>query len=103
MSSAETLSEEQLNGSASWTVREKTGLTNDLNFMVNMIMEHNQYVFNLIAAVNVQQTILLENKLITEADLQTKITEEVEKMRQELLKSKASSEDQTPKPAPENS
>lgn len=71
---------------APFSNKEKEGLVNDLNFLASMIVEHGQYIFNLIAAVNVQQDILLTSKLVTEDELKNKIEAELKVMKEEFMK-----------------
>lgn len=71
------------------TQAEKEGIANDLNTLANMIVEQGQYIFNLIAAVNVQQEILLEKKIVTEDELKTRIGDELNRMKGEFEKAQA--------------
>ncbi len=76
-----------LNAQASLTNAEKQGLANDLNYLATMIAEHGQYIFNLVAAVNVQQDILLSKNLTTEAELQGLIEAELKRMKEDFIAS----------------
>lgn len=71
---------------AVFTIQEKQGLANDLHTLANMIMEHGQYLFNLIAAVNVQHDTLISAKIISEEDLSAKIEAEILKMKEDFVK-----------------
>lgn len=70
-----------------FTQKEKDGLANDLQTMANMLMAHDQYIFQLIAAVNVLQDKMIETKVITEAELKDGIEKETERMKAEFLDS----------------
>ncbi len=70
---------------ASFTEQEKQGLANDLGMLVSMSVEHGQYIFNLIAAVNVLNDILTGAKIVSEEELKTKIEAELVKMKDEFL------------------
>lgn len=84
---SEKLTDEQLDQQASFTEREKIGLTNDLNFLANMLVEHGQYMFNLVAAVNVLTDIVLKHKLVTQEELTKMIETESGRMKEEFIQS----------------
>ena len=84
---SEKLTDEQLDQQASFTEREKIGLTNDLNFLANMLVEHGQYMFNLVAAVNVLTDIVLKHKLVTPEELTKMIDTESSRMKEEFIQS----------------
>lgn len=71
----------------SWTTVEKDGLKNDLQTMANMLMAHDQYIFQLIAAVNVLQDKLIETSVFTEDSLKESIEKETERMKAEFMES----------------
>lgn len=69
---------------APFTISEKEGLANDLHMLANQLIEHGSYIFNLIAAINVQTDLLLRSKLVTESEMEDLIEKEIRKMKSEF-------------------
>lgn len=77
---------------ASWTNAEKSAMAGDFQTFASIVFEHGQYLFNCIAAINVQQEILISKNIISEDELKGRIENELKRMKAEFEKTQRPAE-----------
>jgi len=67
------------------TEYNKEEVIKDIQLLGNVVQQHDQSIFQMIASLNAMQTILIESEICKEEDLINKTQEEAKKLQEKIM------------------